>query len=260
MRSLGSLHAGAGRYGVHAQFNPLVLPDSSITWEGLWDLSRSTVTLDGGNVAEVSNLGTDGATGKMEQTTSANRPLYVADWRNGQPAFTPGGGDLLRASIVDPSQPLTALFAGDIPNTSAGEDFRILLSGTGAPANSSLLYLQRVSGSVFALRTNCGSTAQHVADVTAWWGKPFVAIVSCNGASSRLDIWLHGVAKQAFTGWNPGTGSAWLLRWGSGGAGSASGFWDASQMATGLTSGTLSATDRTYLLQGYSDQIGIVTA
>lgn len=260
------LPSGAG------MFSLLNLPDDSVSWVWLWDMTISELTLGSGPVVDYVQTMTGGSPNRdAEPYTSA--PDYDAAWRNGQGALTPAAGEAMQQASEDaigagPSAYMI-LYVGQFPALDGGgEAFRIPLSGMGAGTTPNLdaspIYLHRDTGT-WILKAFAGTEVTIVGDVGAWSGLPFIAIAEIDGASSRWDIWVNGISEVMEDTADPGTrglagfsGSG--IRWGGGGTwdSAASGVWDAHLAICGGASGHLSTTDRNYILAGLSDRFNIV--
>lgn len=256
-----------------AEFDPLVLPESSLSWTWAWDFSGPDLTLGSGPVVdEAANIA--GSTDwRLLPYTAA--PDYTTSWRAGRGAVTPASGEAMNTALTasvmagpssgDPvsgaDAPYTVVYVGQFPTLDGGgESYRIPLQGVGLTTigQAGPVYLVRVTGT-WRLRSFAGAEVEVVADISAWSGLAFVAIAYINQASSRWDVYIDGLSPVSVTSLNPGRsglagGTGVGVRFGGGGTfdSPASGVFDGPIGFCCGGDGTLSATDRNYLLNGFS--------
>lgn len=266
-----------------AEFDPLDLPESSISWTWMWDFSSAdTLTLGAGpTVDEAENIA-GSVDWRLVPYTVA--PSYTASWRESRGAVVPAADEAMETALtaspmVGPSSgdpvsgaaaPYTVVYVGQIPTLDLvlGEDYRIPLQGVGTATigQAGPLYLVRALGT-WSLRSFAGAEVTVVADVGSWEGLPFIAIAHIDQANSRWDLYVDGIAPVSVTSLNPGRsglsgGTGAGVRFGGGGTfdSGASGVFDSPIAFCCGGDGTVSATDRDYLLSGFSARYDIVPA
>jgi hypothetical protein len=252
---------------IGGSYQPWALPgNSAIPWA--FYESDNGITLDTGKVVSLNDLTGNGNT--MSQASAGLRPTYISNFYNGLSAFTPTNGTRLHRAAFSQGplmQPLTMLTVGQWaplsgdPDSSGGE-YRIIAQGYNVANTGGSPLFQRFVSSAYSARMSSGTQAVIQANVSTWTGLRFVSINRLNGASSKTAIRLHGLSPVTMDISAIGTTSntGFWIGSGSGASNTGAGSWGAPLAVCGFWSGTMSDTDRDYLLTYYMNRYGIVTA
>jgi hypothetical protein len=244
MRSLSSMHAGAGRRD--GAFNPGLVPNP-IYW---FDLNHNLSTA-GSIITVGSRFGSD-----LSLTMSGAASSSIeAGGLNGRVSFIPpasGSVNVLSGTTAafTQAQPWTTVTVGRWhPNTS----WAFVLHTTTALS----LYCENTVGIAQwagTVRSAFNPTSNGYANL------PFICIAVMNGASSYLRCRTHGLADATFSvPGTVGTGSlSGTKRWGRSTSNSQG--WQQSLATEALFAGVMSTPDQDYLLDGLSSYYGIVPA